>query len=164
MGTGTNRIGYDFGLSNGVICVHLNKTHISNAIRLSGSARSNNNVYHHLAISYNGNSNAGGFAVYADGVNIASQITVYENSLTGSTRNTFPLTIGSRRNGSDLYAGTIDDVRVWSVERSRTQITANYLSVLSGLKNNLIAYYKFDNDSLINAVDFGTLGLNGPKN
>lgn len=163
MGTGNNRRGYDIGIKYGSIFANINNTHNSNFIRIQSPTGYSNNVYHHVAVSYNGNSDASGVKIYIDGIDVTNASTIMDNSLTATIRNNFPLTIGSRDLGTERYDGLIDDVRIWSVVRTSNEIISNYNSELSGLENNLIAYYKFDNDTLTSVIDCSNLSLNGNR-
>ncbi len=64
------------------------------------------------------------------------------------TQDTEPIRIGSRPYPNDEYKlffkGSIDEVRIWSVARSESQILGNYKKGLSGNESGLVAYYNFD--------------------
>ena len=47
-------------------------------------------------------------------------------------------------NNNYFYQGALDEVRIWSVQRSQAQIAANMYNELSGSENNLKAYYNFN--------------------
>jgi Concanavalin A-like lectin/glucanases superfamily len=49
--------------------------------------------------------------------------------------------------GTDLYFlnGNVDDVRVWNVARTQSQISSNYQNELTGTESGLVAYYPFEN-------------------
>jgi hypothetical protein len=72
-----------------------------------------------------------------------------------------PLFLGRRTDGSYLYNGAMDEVRIWSAARTAGEIQANYLQELSGPQTNLVAYYKFDEGSGTVASDSSGNGLNG---
>lgn len=44
---------------------------------------------------------------------------------------------------SDFYEGSIDEVRIWNVERSAVEIAENMGQSLTGTETNLLAYYTF---------------------
>ncbi|MRX48552.1 LamG domain-containing protein [Pedobacter puniceum] len=54
--------------------------------------------------------------------------------------------IGCSQQGApgQFYQGRIDDVRVWSIERTQAQIQANMNTELSGSEIGLVAYYTFN--------------------
>jgi len=59
---------------------------------------------------------------------------------------TADFTIGARNGGNTPYDGLIDDVRVWSVERTPTEISDNYQRELLGTESNLVGYWKLNGD------------------
>ena len=63
------------------------------------------------------------------------------------TNRNAPFLIGARYWSNSLahfFQGVIDDVRVWQVARSQTQIAADMNRRLSGYELGLVAYYRFD--------------------
>jgi hypothetical protein len=63
------------------------------------------------------------------------------------TNGNAPFLIGARywsNSVADFFQGTIDDVRVWQVARSQTQIAGEMNRRLSGYELGLAAYYRFD--------------------
>ncbi|OGV67015.1 MAG: hypothetical protein A3K19_29610 [Lentisphaerae bacterium RIFOXYB12_FULL_65_16] len=57
--------------------------------------------------------------------------------------NADPVRIGSDYNGR-YFAGTIDEVRIWSVARTQTQIRDAMHRALAGTETGLVAYYRGD--------------------
>ena len=62
---------------------------------------------------------------------------------------TAPLLIGAREymgqgRPSDMFNGIIDDVRIWNVARTSTEITGMMYKSLSGNQPGLVANWKFD--------------------
>jgi hypothetical protein len=55
-----------------------------------------------------------------------------------------PYTIGSWNGTDRFYDGDIDDIRVWNVARSATEIQANMHSTLQGNEAGLVVYYNFN--------------------
>ncbi|MCK8604331.1 LamG domain-containing protein [Desulfoferrobacter suflitae] len=90
-------------------------------------------VWHHVA-AVNDN---GTRRVYINGV---------EQGLTGSAitvvANSDPMKIGS--DYGRPFNGAIDEVRIWSVARTREQIIANRGSTVDETSTGLAAYYRFD--------------------
>jgi len=58
--------------------------------------------------------------------------------------------------GSGGFDGLMDDLRVWNVKRTATQLQTNMNNELTGSESGLVAYYKFNNsyaDATANADD-----------
>ncbi|MBK8808990.1 MAG: hypothetical protein IPO21_21120 [Bacteroidales bacterium] len=58
------------------------------------------------------------------------------------------------------FKGYIDEVRIWNEAKSLAQIEQNKYVTLSGTENNLLGYWKFD-DQAITATDYTTNQHNG---
>tara|TARA_Y100001970_G_scaffold129938_1_gene160209 strand:- start:418 stop:3063 length:2646 start_codon:yes stop_codon:yes gene_type:complete len=58
-----------------------------------------------------------------------------------------PLTIGHHDWNNQYHRGQIDDVRIWNVARTQTQIQANMYNKLTGNETGLVAYWDFDEGS-----------------
>ncbi|MGE5401367.1 MAG: LamG-like jellyroll fold domain-containing protein [Ignavibacteriales bacterium] len=78
-----------------------------------------------------------------------------------------PLRIGIRTGNYYSFQGKLDEIRIWNVARSASEISANMNTELDGNESGLIAYYKMSNgsgtlltDNSINGNQ-GTL-VNGP--
>ena len=93
-----------------------------------------NNNWHHLAATHNGTN----FVLYLNGNIINSG----SRSISGSQFNTDPAVIGGRVIDR-FFAGQIDEVRIWNVARSQTEIQANMYKEI-GTHTNLKAYYKLN--------------------
>jgi len=95
------------------------------------------NAWHHLAGVRNGNT----YTLYVDGVQKGQQtLTV------GSTDNTAPLYIGNWPFSSPnrFFPGDIDEVRVWNVARTATQIAAAASTQLTGTESGLVGLWNFN--------------------
>jgi Concanavalin A-like lectin/glucanases superfamily/F5/8 type C domain len=98
----------------------------------------NDNAWHHVACTYDG----ANINLYVDG-----QI---DNTLaaTGAVAaNTSDMEIGRNTDGGGTqpFIGTIDEVRIWNVARTPSQIAAALGAVLVGNESGLQAYYHFNN-------------------
>ncbi|MFZ1080687.1 MAG: LamG domain-containing protein [Candidatus Kryptoniota bacterium] len=92
----------------------------------------------HVAVTY---SQSTGVKVYYDGE------LVYLGPGTGQIQSgTLPLRIGARvdSNYTEYFNGVIDEVRIWNVVRSQSDIAENMRKELTGTEGGLVAYYKFD--------------------
>ncbi len=93
-------------------------------------------IWHHVAAVYDG-TNA---MIYIDGNLEVS------TPATGAIDNSaFQVAIGENLQASGRYfEGQMDDVRIWNIARTGTEINGNMSSCLSGSESGLIAYYKFN--------------------
>jgi len=95
--------------------------------------------WHHWACTYDASSRAR--LIYRDGVVVAS------GTAAGNYFGSGPLTIGFTAPLSTWFAGSLDDVRIWSGVRSAAQIAAGLNSQMSGNEPGLLANWKFDEGS-----------------
>ncbi|HPE33776.1 MAG TPA: T9SS type A sorting domain-containing protein [Bacteroidales bacterium] len=123
--SGTNHISFGTsGLSN---------------VDLEGSTDVNNGQWHHVACVFDGSTKY----IYVDGTSDASV------SATGSIANNDYL-VNIAENGENTgryFNGLIDEVRIWNIARTQTEINDNKNNVLTGNESGLVAYYKFDQTS-----------------
>ncbi len=92
----------------------------------------------HIAVTY---SQSTGVKVYYNG-----QL-VYQGTGSGQiSAGSLPLRIGARVDSiyTEYFKGEIDDVRIWNVVRSQSDISQNMSKELTGTEAGLVAYYKYD--------------------
>ncbi|HAW53311.1 MAG TPA: hypothetical protein DCX54_13445 [Flavobacteriales bacterium] len=95
--------------------------------------------WHHVAVTYD-DAAVTKASLYVDGVlDISQNFTVTVN-----TASTSPITIGRRIDGVNNFMGDIDEVRVWNVARTQTEIANNRNTEYCTLPANLVAYYNFN--------------------
>ena len=114
------------------------------------------NKWNHIAAVKNGNQRT----VYVNGV----AYNLGTSSVYNVSSNTDSVTIGVDYAVSGRYfEGSIDEVRIWSVARTQSEILANKNTVLSqcdaSLNSILRAYYRFDN-GVSNSANVGYNALN----
>ena len=162
---GTYR-GYELWSNNGNISVYIISTYPSNSIDINTStAPLADGQWHHVAMSYSGNSDASGVNIYVDGV--LQSKTVLFNNLSGSIQTTVPALLGTRASTGNFWDGTLDEVRVWNTERTQAEIQANMNNELS-TATGLVAAYHFNegvtdgnNAGVITATDASGNGNDG---
>ncbi|MFY0608690.1 MAG: hypothetical protein JXR10_18390, partial [Cyclobacteriaceae bacterium] len=116
----------------------------SNGIQYSGTNTITQNIWQHVAGTWDG-----------------SQIIVYVNGVAGTPASTsgqindhsFRLMIGDHDGSARKFIGSIDEVRVWSDVRTPSEISSNINSALIGNEGNLIAYYDFNHTSGLTLTD-----------
>jgi alpha-tubulin suppressor-like RCC1 family protein len=93
-------------------------------------------TWHHVALTFGllGTNNA---TIYIDGVAVTTftKTDAFHNSALG---------IGADPGGFQFYQGSIDEVRIWNVVRTPTEISANTATELCGANPGLVAYYQFN--------------------
>ncbi|KGO78650.1 hypothetical protein Q763_17395 [Flavobacterium beibuense F44-8] len=118
----------------------------NNAIRLeaqgngiSGTIPVNDNLWHHVAVVYDPTA-TNKVKLYVDGVlDVEGNLTV--SVFTGSATD---VRIGGRIDSTNYYEGAIDEVRIWNVARTQTEIQANMDAAFCGPQDNLQAYFQFN--------------------
>jgi chitodextrinase len=68
------------------------------------------------------------------------------------------LQIGRESASYKQYSGGLDEIRMWSILRTQTQIQAHMSSELSGIESGLVAYWKLNEGSGITISDSSTGG------
>jgi hypothetical protein len=94
------------------------------------------NTWHHVAGTYDGSY----MRLYVDGV-CTDSIAKSVSFVNASTSN---LVIGDNTQMGRNFAGWIDEVRIWSVARTKAQIVANMNQEICGGQSGLAAYYRFN--------------------
>ena len=121
----------------------------------------NDGTWHHIAMSFNSGV-TNGTLIYIDGVlKLTTTMTVYNQDQ--------PFTIGgAAASYGQFYTGSIDDVRVWNVIRTQTEIQTNMNTELIGTETGLKSYYTFNqgiaagnNTAITTVTDKTANALNG---
>ena len=118
---------------------------------LNGVTNIVNNAWHHLAVTYDPLATINKYKIYVDGVlDVQGDLGIVLNT---SATTAVPLCIGIRAdlNNTTLLNGSIDDVRIWNVARTATQISTNYTSEFCGPQPGLVAYFKLNDGAYWNA-------------
>ncbi|WP_130735931.1 PKD domain-containing protein [Flavobacterium sp. J27] len=72
------------------------------------------------------------------------------------------MTIGSKTDGSQVFGGKIDEIRIWDLQRSDADIVDNMNTCVSETSPNLITYYKMNEiTGSSNAIDASGNGYDG---
>jgi len=100
------------------------------------------NEWTHIAYTRSG-TGSGTHTLYVNGY---SQTLVSDEDFTFIDNNSDKV-IASGTSGGQFYPGAIDELRVWNVARTETEIRDNMNQTLTGNEANLVAYYRFDHIS-----------------
>lgn len=95
------------------------------------------NTWHHIAATYDGSS----MKIYIDGTEVASS---NPSSFGGISSSNKTLRLGNEFGHARYIDGTIDEVRVWNIARTQTEINNNKSNELTLPQTGLVAYYKFN--------------------
>jgi len=102
------------------------------------------NEWQHVAATYDGTT----MRIYVNGSEVYSQNKTF--TIGNSDHN---LTIGGYPNGGSEFTGMIDEVKVWKITRSPSEILADMFVESDGSDMGLVAYYNFDQDSTSTILD-----------
>lgn len=116
-------IGYNIYSQSGKLRVVLRGGATSNAIIIDSTMTPSDNTWYHVALSYNGNGSSTGVEMYINGV--AEVKSVVQGTVTGTLSNTNDFHIGGS-NGSFLWGGDIDIVRVWDIVLTPAEVLDEY--------------------------------------
>ena len=107
-----------------------------NLRRVSTGINLADNSWHHVALSFDARPNIKTANIYIDSILRAQDFFDISNQNDS-------LYIG-KNTVSQQFAGTIDEVRVWNVVRTQSEIGASMNSDLSGTESGLVAFYNFN--------------------
>lgn len=129
---------YLFGLTGGYYHCLISADGSTNTQGEIAFADLSDNTWYHIAYVYD--ASAGSCEVFVDGISKGS-ITGLANSIfSGSS----PVGICSRPGPADLFNGLIDEVRIWNVARTPTEINANKAKRIVSYPG-LVASWSLDN-------------------
>jgi hypothetical protein len=112
-------------------------------------------TWYHIAMTYDAPNNTIKF--YSNGQNFYTVNISYT-----FISNTNPLNIARGISGSVEYGyGRYDEIRIWNIVRSASEISANYNKSLTGSESGLVLYYKFSEGTGSTFNDASTNGNNG---
>jgi len=124
------------------------------------------NTWVHVAVVYDKSANS--LTIYQNGVKVG-----FKSSSTLNTSTVSQLELGRKSKSTYYFNGMMDEVRIWNVARTATQIKNNYNKVISS-GTGLKAYYNFNQGSsnqnntsvttLINNVSPANTTFNGTLN
>jgi len=114
---------------------------------ITGTTQIANGMWHHVAVTYEHLATTK-VKLYIDGVQeLAGNFTVSVN-----TDTTNAIQLGRRNDGVNYYQGEMDEVRIWNVTRTATQILADMNIEFCSPQNGLVTYYQL-NDGIPNGAN-----------
>ncbi len=116
--------GWEFYVSGGQLTFQFINTWSTNALKRIGSANVADGSWHHVAMSYDGSSQAAGVNFYVDGQPDAGTTSV--DALSGDTTNALPVYLGSRAASAFYFNGSMSDVAAYSRAMTADQVAEHY--------------------------------------
>lgn len=106
------------------------------------------NTWYHMALTADvTQASASTFIFYLDGVSMGNGDALETGSVSSIYNNNRPLRLGtdmSNNKGINYLDGKLDDVRIWNIVRTATQIDDYKDTELSGFETGLVGYYPFE--------------------
>ncbi|MBN4051282.1 LamG domain-containing protein [bacterium AH-315-M05] len=109
--------------------------------------------WHHIAAVYDGATQK----LYVDGTEVGSQ------SNTGNIRlgTGTIMRIGSNLSTTENYEGQLDEIRIWNIARTQSEIINSMFTTIAGNTSGLLAYWRLDECSDTTAADATGNGNDG---
>jgi prepilin-type processing-associated H-X9-DG protein len=123
--------GTQIGFHNGVLAVW--RVYVDRILAQAPSLPPAN-VWHHVAYTFDGRTNV----LYVDGAAVDTQANPADD------RTPTTVWLGSMDGSSRIYAGLMDEVRVWTVARTAAQVAADRAHAAPGAVPGLVAYWTCD--------------------
>ncbi len=139
---GSSGNGWQMGMSGGKLAAWFFRpggTIFPSGAGIVGATTINNGAWHHVAFVVDST----GGRLFVDGV--SDGFSGWTTGTPGPATTTAPLRLGNETTGF-LYpfAGTLDEVRIWSVARTAAELQANKNAELAVMPPCLVGYYKFN--------------------
>ncbi len=103
--------------------------------------------------------------IYVNGAEVASTLLSGASTLTGIADSNTPVRIGAYQNSTGslvgMWQGQIDEVRLWSLARSQTQIAGSRDKALAADTAGLVSYWRLDEGAGTTAADLTDNGNHG---
>ena len=106
------------------------------------------NTWYHLAGTFDTGTDS--VRIYVNGVERLDASTVHQP---GSEAAYGPALAKNSTGATDYFGGTLDEVRIWSVARTQTQIRDNMCKKLMGSESDLVGYWRLDESSGTSCTD-----------
>ena len=126
MTSGVNSKGwYIYKTSGGSARLQFELVHSSGSkfsVATTGTPALNNNAWHHVVVTYDGNSNRNGIKIYVDGVLNAQGTSLAAGAWTAI--NTNAVSLGGTSAGLSRYIGHLDSVRIYPRALTSSEVTS----------------------------------------
>ena len=149
------KFGITSGLVSGAQKIYAGFTNAGSSTTVTSATNLPLNTWTHIAATYDGSS----LNVYVNG------------TLSGTVANSSGLPSGADAwyfgkavSGSNLFPGNMDEIRIWNVARSQSDINTYKNTTIANGSAGLVGYYKLDETSGITAGDATGNGYTGTVN
>jgi hypothetical protein len=122
------------------------RTGWSNSYVSASLASVSTSTWHHAAATFVASSRQ--LTLYLDGTQVGQGILAAR-----SAGNTLPVDIGRNGSTGQSWNGKLDDVRIWNVVRTATEISTSYRAELATTPASLVGNWKFNEGSGTTAAD-----------
>lgn len=112
-------------------------------------------VWVHIGATYSGSGTNAGMKMYVNGV-LQNQVSVNTGTYVAMENTTVPMLVGNQYNGATYntpFAGCIDEVRLWSTERTANEISTNKNIEVASNSTGLVGQWKMNDGSGTTATD-----------
>jgi len=111
-------------------------------------------VWHHIAVVVTESAST----IYLDGVATTreSLVNPVYDFTTGDLYIGWDFAVDNR-----AFKGLVDEVRIWNVARSASELNSKRYAILNGTESGLIGYWNFNDSSAVQATDLTSNALNG---
>ncbi|MFL9460920.1 MULTISPECIES: LamG-like jellyroll fold domain-containing protein [Scytonema] len=114
---------------------------------IKGGTAVNDGQWHHVAVVWDYSSGTAGTGrIYVDGVNVTTSSTYAANNVDNSGE-TLKIALPNYGEATNYFSGQMDEIRVWNVARTETEIKTNYNRTLNGTQTGLVGYWNFNKDT-----------------
>ena len=114
------------------------------------------NSWHHIAVVITNS----GRTCYVDGHKTTQNTTIptYDFSL---GRMWLGRDSANATNDNRVFKGLLDEVRIWNVAKTETELSGNKYLTLTGSEPGLVGYWNFNDSSAVHATDLSPSGIHG---
>jgi probable HAF family extracellular repeat protein len=123
------------------------RTNWSSSYVQSSLAAVSMSTWHHAAATFVASTRQ--LTLYLDGTQVGQGILAARSA----SGNTLPVDIGRNGSTGQSWNGKLDDVRIWNVVRTATEISTNYRTELATAPASLVGNWKFNEGSGTTAAD-----------
>ncbi|MFN0158293.1 MAG: LamG-like jellyroll fold domain-containing protein [Bacteroidota bacterium] len=128
---------------------------ISSGGAFFSSASLTPNTWYHVAVTYDSIQQA----ILINGIIDTTRSASGNFAISGQAED---IRIGSYSgSGPNFFAGIIDEVRIWSIARTQSEIQQAMNDTLTGVETGLVGYWRFDEGSGSSASDLSSYGNHG---
>jgi len=156
--TDSPHTGYQVHMTAGKIILWLCNNSTGNYLMITTINAVNDNLFHHIIITYDGSSSSTGVNIYID--NVLQALSVIQNNLTATILNSNNFTIAQKPStpSNQYFTGLIDEVVIYDKELAQEEVTERWNNG-SGTENLLNSGYPTDKPTIKSTTSWEISGL-----